>query len=326
MKKRPYYITIYQDVLNYIAAVSLKWGCIETGGEFYGLFTHAGRFVIMLATPPGENSIHEKAHFRPDIEFLVENNKYIRESYGLQYLGAYHSHHLLELHSPSSIDDKNTHKTARRNNYRKLVQFILTFQHKTSSENTVPAVCVQNCTQLYEVKINSFFYSNAKFGRHISCPLRVLPFKSPFQHDIKKKYYNLVGGLLEVNPRNIIYDSYQTDTATIISRDAIPWSIQTQLNLFPTNLQDATSINICKDFIILSIPNFISYDVVFYFAFTAESPHTLKRVFSKNLNDGISETVDITKDCTNQINYSLFSIYKEAVTVHNKKNIKVTIK
>ena len=159
MKKRPYYITIYQDVLNYIAAVSLKWGCIETGGELYGLFTHAGRFVIMLATPPGENSIHEKSHFRPDIEFLVENNKYIRESYGLQYLGAYHSHHLLGLNSPSSIDDKNTHKTARRNNYRKLVQFILTFQHKTYSENTAQAISVQYGTQLYKVKINSFLYS-----------------------------------------------------------------------------------------------------------------------------------------------------------------------
>ena len=43
------YLEVWQSELGLMAGVAVRWSCIETGGEVYGLQTHAGRPVIILS-------------------------------------------------------------------------------------------------------------------------------------------------------------------------------------------------------------------------------------------------------------------------------------
>ncbi len=64
------YVRIYESELQAIAAESLARGSVETGGELYGLRTHARRAVVLLATLPGPRAIHEREYFEQDLNFF----------------------------------------------------------------------------------------------------------------------------------------------------------------------------------------------------------------------------------------------------------------
>jgi len=56
------FIFIWENILQFIAGLAFWAGEVETGGELYGLLSHAGRPVIMLATPPGPGAIRERGY------------------------------------------------------------------------------------------------------------------------------------------------------------------------------------------------------------------------------------------------------------------------
>jgi len=66
--------------LQYMADLAEKRGNIETGGEVYGLKSHAGRLILMLATGPGPKAIYEKAHFQQDANFLKKRTQFSAEN------------------------------------------------------------------------------------------------------------------------------------------------------------------------------------------------------------------------------------------------------
>ena len=73
------YVVAWESELRFMAGLAARGGNIETGGEVYGLETHAGRPVIILATTPGPNAIHEVARFRQDIDFFKKINEFLRD-------------------------------------------------------------------------------------------------------------------------------------------------------------------------------------------------------------------------------------------------------
>jgi len=122
------YISIMQSELEFIAGVANHWKETETGGELFGLLTHAGRPVIMLATPPGPKAIHETAHFRQCVTFIRQAESYLKDGFGLQYMGNFHSHHSLSIKGLSSGDILGTHTIAGKNGYCRLCQIVTTFE------------------------------------------------------------------------------------------------------------------------------------------------------------------------------------------------------
>ena len=56
------YVVVWESELKCIASLAACQGETETGGEAYGLLSHAGRPVITLVTPPGPAAIQEVAH------------------------------------------------------------------------------------------------------------------------------------------------------------------------------------------------------------------------------------------------------------------------
>ena len=127
MNPRDYSI-IWQSELEFMAGLAYRAGCIETGGEVYGLQTHGGRPVIMFATPPGPNAIHKFAFYQQDIEYFRKTNSLLLNQFGIQYLGNWHSHHVLAFQGPSYGDTRSLRSIASKNRYQRLCQFVLTFE------------------------------------------------------------------------------------------------------------------------------------------------------------------------------------------------------
>lgn len=53
---------------------------------------------------PGESAMHKKAEFRQEKKYLEEIYTRISESFALSEIGAWHSHHQLDLPHPSGGD------------------------------------------------------------------------------------------------------------------------------------------------------------------------------------------------------------------------------
>jgi len=124
------YVGIWQNELQVMAELASRWGDIETGGEVYGLISHAGRPVIMLVTPPGPKAIHRVAQFTQDVDFFKETDVFLRNNFGLQYEGSWHSHHHLDIKGLSPGDIHSSNAIASKNGYWRLAQFVLTFERE----------------------------------------------------------------------------------------------------------------------------------------------------------------------------------------------------
>ena len=207
------YVSIFSSEIEFIANLADKWGEIETGGELYGLWSHAGRPVVMLATPPGPKAIHEVAHFCQDVERFREVTEQLNRSLGLQFIGDYHSHHSLGLQKPSPGDAAHVAAVAAKNHLCRLAQLIVTFDdeaprlqrftEKELLDEESSADCPTGRQQLsmnkgprawcrrfwpcsghaslQDVVINSFFYANAPSGQWSRCPLKKIPGLSPIR-------------------------------------------------------------------------------------------------------------------------------------------------
>ncbi len=94
---------IFRSELETMARHQASFAQLETGGELFGLWTHAGEPVIFVATGPGKNARHHGTSFYQDAEFL-EACHHEAHGHGLVHLGAWHSHHHIGLAQPSGGD------------------------------------------------------------------------------------------------------------------------------------------------------------------------------------------------------------------------------
>ncbi len=87
-----------------MARCVMDYSDIETGGDIFGFWTHSGYPSIQYIIGPGPNSNRSSVSFYQDRQYLIEMGKLLREKYGLQHIGEWHSHHKLSLAEPSGGD------------------------------------------------------------------------------------------------------------------------------------------------------------------------------------------------------------------------------
>jgi len=75
----------------------------ETGGLLAGLGAPDGHPVILLATGPGPDAVHEPTHFAQDRD-LFRHMMRSQECYGAQWVGTWHSHPSVGIRSLSGRD------------------------------------------------------------------------------------------------------------------------------------------------------------------------------------------------------------------------------
>jgi predicted nuclease with TOPRIM domain len=97
-------IIIHQSELDRIAGWAAASPRIETGGDLFGYRTHSGVPIVTVAIGPGPAAKHNPTSFYQDTDFLRRVGTALNQSHGLQYIGEWHSHHLMGLARPSGGD------------------------------------------------------------------------------------------------------------------------------------------------------------------------------------------------------------------------------
>jgi len=196
-----------EDV-QYIARDAQHWGRRETGGVLYGLWTHRGEPVVLLATEAGPGATREAAHFAQDPEYLTAVNGELWRRYGIQYVGNWHSHNYMPLPGPSGGDVGQVRGLAGRNGLQRMVQIVLTCEQErpaprlshrlgmahsrrtdivTSAASTPAKACkkVRPERDLPRIQVNAFVYHDAQTGSYTQADVTTTEYGTAFRTTLK---------------------------------------------------------------------------------------------------------------------------------------------
>lgn len=341
---RPYLI-LWQSELEFMADLAFRKGCIETGGEVYGLQTHAGRLVIMYATSPGPNAVHETACFRQDIEFFRENNSLLLNQYGVQYNGNWHSHHVLSIKGPSGGDIRNLCSLASKNKYRRLCQFVLTFEkdpttstffrgngdmpRKLDCESAecmargkdeslqrrapfgTPLASFRKDTTF--IGVHSFFYQDAGHTLPFRCPIKVISGTSPVRQALNDRHSICdPGGTPSFPIRRILYESVEAESENKKTNRELPSRLHRQFVRLPLWIQNEATIQHGEGFILFFLPTHRGQGKIIV-AYSQEHPHRVVAAFyRRSLNS--YRSIDLTETALCHGEFTKLSIaYKKSI-------------
>jgi hypothetical protein len=169
-------VHIYESEYRAIIAATRLFIHEETGGDLYGSFTHAGMPVIWLASGPGPHVRRNSVHFEQDSAFTTDWQRKLKDDFGLQFIGTWHSHHRLGLREPSSGDREAARTYARNHNRQKTLEIIVTYERRD------------------EVALWPYFYPNAQQERWVESTFVVLPRTSPIRQHLGNDEVVFSGG------------------------------------------------------------------------------------------------------------------------------------
>ncbi len=195
------YVLISSGEMDILSRHILDYPNIETGGQLFGYWTYDGKPVVLFALGPGPNARHYNTFFMQDLSYLRTRANILKQKYGLDHIGEWHSHHQLGLDHPSGHDAHNISSNMRKLGYSKFLLCIGTCTYSTSS-------------------INAFMFNSSKLNFE-RIPWKIKDIESPFRNIIfqnegsffltpQKKMGNMVNLLMldDINRQTKIeYDS-----------------------------------------------------------------------------------------------------------------------
>jgi len=161
------FATIFKEDLEFISRCILDYPDIETGGDFFGFWNNLGLPVIQYVTGQGKNSYQAVAFFRQDLNYLLEVGNAAYQSFGMQHIGSWHSHHKLGLAHPSGHDDQTMANAINNNG---LSQFFMILGN-IHNDGTI---------------INGFLFDKENQRNYSETRWYILYEKNPFKHSIEK--------------------------------------------------------------------------------------------------------------------------------------------
>ena len=255
------YIAFYKGDLQFIASKILSYGNQEHGFTLFGLITHGGNFVCMLAVSGGPNATRNAVHFHDDHEFIAEVAHSLQLYYNIQYIGNLHSHNDLGLRVPSGNDQRQIYNVSTKNNFKSLVQIIITYEYNleagvSNQENTNYKTTIQwgglymgSRHKLRQsdpyVKFNSYIYLGAQTGQYRPMKIKLLEGINPLREQLSKtdlsEFIELTEG--EYLPfERIIIDEYVENKDDDIP--VIPEVLSKKLSTLPEEILDRSDITI----------------------------------------------------------------------------------
>lgn len=103
-EERQDFCMIFKSELDALKRMVAVYPDRETGGTLFGHITRTGAMVIDLVTEAGPNSIHSTCNFEPDLAYEETIAGKIINTYAIESIGTFHSHHRLGLSEPSIGD------------------------------------------------------------------------------------------------------------------------------------------------------------------------------------------------------------------------------
>lgn len=159
-------VQIYRGELEFISECVIQYPDTETGGDFFGFWSREGDAIVQYILGPGERTSRTGTSFFQDIDYLRECGAILHESFGLEHIGAWHSHHQMGLSEPSSGD-------------------VRTMRNALGNEN-VPRFLISICNiENAGISLGSFLFSRDNSADYIRCNTVVLPGDSPIRHSLR---------------------------------------------------------------------------------------------------------------------------------------------
>lgn len=166
LKTIPPSVIIYESEMDFIARCVMDFPKLETGGDFFGLWTKEGNPVIQFVSGPGEKVERNPTHFNQDIEYLKQCGQLLNNRFGLEHIGAWHSHHKMNLSEPSP-GDVQTMRNALRG---------------TAFSRFIISIC--NIDKHDEVMLSGFLFSRENLNNYKLCNWTILEGTSPVRRAI----------------------------------------------------------------------------------------------------------------------------------------------
>lgn len=158
------YVLINQGEMDMLSRYILDYKNIETGGQLFGYWTYDGKPVVLFVLGPGRKAGHYNTFFMQDIDYLKSCAKLLKQKYGLDHIGEWHSHHQLGLAHPSCHDAKNISYNLRKLGYQKFL------------------LCIGTCTDTSS-SINAFMFTSTS-SDYAQVPWLIKDINSPYRRMI----------------------------------------------------------------------------------------------------------------------------------------------
>ncbi len=153
---------IYRSEFDYISRCILDYPDIETGGQLFGFWTGTGIPVVLYAIGPGRDANHQVAFFNQDVDYLKRVGQQLIDTYALQHIGEWHSHHQLGLAHPSGHDASTMINSIRDVGLRRFL------------------LCIGNCTRSAST-LNAFNFHEEDLRNYVQAAWIINEMESPFR-------------------------------------------------------------------------------------------------------------------------------------------------
>jgi hypothetical protein len=292
------HMSIFESELCVIAGLAAAWARheLETGGIGLGLWTHGGRPVVFLATDAGPKAIRQYAYCQHDIDFFHVIVKLIEETFGIQWLGDWHSHHFMGIDHPSGGDLQQIQAIAKKKGVQRWAGIIATTTHNDDTHlNTKNNPTLNLFGQSSRVRINAFLYDDPQAAQERRIPIKIIPGISPVRMALlagDKIAPKAIGEQFRGFPLELIdYDRFDPSASSDNSSDQVPEAIVSQLRQLPSEAMDENiDLYVEDNLVIVKLPLYEGATVDI--AIDQRSPHRIRGVYVKITPD--NEAQDVT--------------------------------
>ena len=165
------YVLTNQEEMDILSRYILDYKDIETGGQLFGYWTFDGKPVVLFILGPGPQAGHYSSFFMQDLDYLRKCARILKEKYGLDHVGEWHSHHQLGLDHPSGHDARNISTNMRSLGYKKFL------------------LCIATCNS-FQSSINAFMFDSNK-SQYEQIPWYIKAMESPYRRIINSNTFIL---------------------------------------------------------------------------------------------------------------------------------------
>ncbi len=336
------HLVIFESELRFITSNAAEWAGLETGGELYGLWSHAARPVVLLATGPGTDATHQSAHFAQDIEYFRKTNELLNESFGIQFLGDWHSHHFLGLDHPSGGDAAHIASIASRNDLPRMAEMILTcdgempdgFQidaAELESEGPIAHSALGTLLQgrrrqrrsgrrasgrapAGRVNAHAFYYGDARNGQYQQCAIRVIPGLSPFRQALLRcdvlQPDRMPTYAFPLPLDRVSLQAVSSEGSSGRTEVEVPTKLVEQILELPEIVKEGVETTIREGLVVVTLP--LPNGDRIAIAFDSTPPHAPQAAHL--INNGESEPIDLTEHAAGRRRSGrLLDIYQRVV-------------
>jgi len=161
-------VLVHQSELDFISRCVMDYPSLETGGDFFGFWSKEGYPVIQYVTGPGEKTRRTSTSFYQDIDYLKKCGAFLNDNFGLEHIGAWHSHHQLSLAHPSGGD--------------------VSTMRNALSDTKLPRFLISICNISYssKVSINAFLFLSSASQDYYPCKWHIFDGISPVREKIER--------------------------------------------------------------------------------------------------------------------------------------------